>query len=777
MSAQTSPRADADAETGGDLAAAGARALAAGDPIGVGVALHGAALLSDPDDRLRTCLAIARPAITRPPHPRVLGRLLAGVAGGLLDALDVRPAEPQLLNLCALALYELGAPRAAHALLTAASRLDPTLPHLDDNLAACAAPRRAVALPPDLRTARARAERRATTLAALAVPATEQTMSLCMIVKDEEEMLPRCLEAVAGVVDELVVVDTGSTDRTVDIARSFGARVLHHTWDGDFAAARNVALDAATGDWILSLDADEVLVAEDAQRLRDLRGRIWRSAFFLTEINHVGDLGDGTASTHTALRVWRNRPQMRFEGRIHEQIAQHLPAQLPERLEHTDVRIEHFGYLSDVRAARDKATRNVELLRRQLEDGDDSAFLHYNLGSEHLAAGDLAGARRHLARSWEILVADGSMAGHGFVPSLAVRYVRTLRAMGDPAFHARAAEALERFPDFTDIVLEQGRHAVATGDVDRGIALHRRCLELGDAPARWASTVGAGGSIARVGLSDALVAAGRPAEAEAVLEESLSLDPGFLGSVNPLATLQLVRGVPGHEVVRDLHARVARVTPSVRFLLAVALHERGQAHDAEQELAAVLDAEPDNAYARVALAEALLSQARLTEAAAVAGAVPASSPTAPAAPRTELVARMASGAREGVAEAARARLPAADAQVFAGWPGDGGVPLEGADLCATMLDALARLEAFDAFEALAVSVDRGTVPWRRARELLATTYLRRGFLESAADEWIAVLRDVPRDAAALRGLAAVATQRGFDEDAAAFLAEAELVGV
>ena len=86
-----------------------------------------------------------------------------------------------------------------------------------------------------------------------------------MIVKDEEAMIGRCLQAARDAVDEIVVVDTGSTDRTVEIAESLGARVLHHEWDGDFSAARNVSFDAATGDWVMYLDADEVLVADDVR--------------------------------------------------------------------------------------------------------------------------------------------------------------------------------------------------------------------------------------------------------------------------------------------------------------------------------------------------------------------------------------------------------------------------------------------------------------------------------------------------------------------------------
>jgi hypothetical protein len=107
-----------------------------------------------------------------------------------------------------------------------------------------------------------------------------------------------------------------------------------------------------------------------------LTGRTWREAFYLVETHHTGDLEDGTAVTHDALRAFRNRPEYRFEGRIHEQIAQHLPGYLPERLERTAVRVEHFGYLGAVRGAKDKVNRNLELLQRQAAEGLDTPFLH-----------------------------------------------------------------------------------------------------------------------------------------------------------------------------------------------------------------------------------------------------------------------------------------------------------------------------------------------------------------------------------------------------------------
>ncbi len=241
---------------------------------------------------------------------------------------------------------------------------------------------------PKLHPAIGELERRAAAVAERAQPAQGLRLSLCMIVRDEEEMLGRCLEAVQSAVDEMVIVDTGSQDATIEIARSFGARVIEREWTGSFGEARNVAFDAATGDWTLVLDADEVLVREDAPLLRSLTSRTWREAFYVAETNYTGELDAGTAVTHNTLRIFRNRPQYRYRGRLHEQIANTLPSHLPERLEYTNVRVEHYGYLGAVRDAREKSRRNIELLRMQQQEGTDTPFLHYNLGAEYAVAGN-----------------------------------------------------------------------------------------------------------------------------------------------------------------------------------------------------------------------------------------------------------------------------------------------------------------------------------------------------------------------------------------------------
>ena len=750
--------------------------LAAADWAGFRALCAEAGDVADPHRRYEARRALLELALSKASNPAIL----VAAAAVAVDMLQADPREPVLLNYAGVIFYELGAVKAAQALFAAAQHLDPELPNVERNLAECARRKRAgVRVLPQAAGPIRELQPRVDRIAAAARPAEGLTISLCMIVKDEEAMIARCLQAARDAVEEIIVVDTGSTDRTVEIAESLGARVLHHEWDGDFSAARNVSFEAATGDWVMYLDADEVLVADDVRRLRALAGRTWREAFFLTEINHTGDLEDGTAITHDAMRLFRNRPEYRFEGRIHEQIAQCLPGYLPERQERTTVRVEHFGYLGAVRDTKDKSNRNLELLERQVAEGVDNPFLHFNLGSEYAAVGEVIRALTHFERAWTTIRAAGPVSSDGYAPALASRYVHALRNAGRlDDVTTVGDEVLEVFPGFTDVVLEQALAAGAGGDAERQGALLRRCLEMGDGPSRYSATVGCGTYRPLVVLAEVLRRRGAVEEAEDMLRDCLREHPGFLAAVDPYAGLMLRRGVPAAEVVETVHALVADSSPSMRFLLAVSLSEAGAVAEAEAELRAVVAAQPANAHARVALAETLLAQGRFADAAAEAASIDPEAPCAAAAQRTELFALLTDGTSADTRAAVA--LPDEERAVFAAWEavrsGAGApaaLPAPAAAPVLIMLDALARLQAFDAFEALVAVLEAVAMPWRERRQALAELYLRHGYADSAAEEWIAACEQGGVDALALRGLAAVAVARGLDEDAKVFAAEAD----
>jgi glycosyl transferase family 2 len=297
-----------------------------------------------------------------------LPRLHLTLAAASVDALEDEPREPLLLNYAGVAFTELWALRTAQALFKAAGRLDSELPPVQRNLSELGRRRRANGPPPGLPAAVVAELRpwcpRAERVAARAKPAEGLSLSLCMVVRNEEQRLPRCLVAAREAVDEIIVVDTGSVDRTREIAASHGARVLDVAANGAPLTARNASLDAATGDWALCLDPGEFLAEGHAARLRGLTGKTWREAFYLVEADFTGRLAS-RAVTRPALRMFRNRPEYRFTSGAHDPIGPAVHA-LPERLETTPVRFERHGHLTPTRDVEERSRRSVELLGRTM---------------------------------------------------------------------------------------------------------------------------------------------------------------------------------------------------------------------------------------------------------------------------------------------------------------------------------------------------------------------------------------------------------------------------
>ena len=703
--------------------------------------------------------------------------VLMAVADAAVEILEARPSEPVVLNCAAAALAELGCIDAALAVFAATQRLDPSSPGVDEQLAAVPSRRGRQGTRP-MQPARSRLARRATLAAERAHPATGLTLSLCMIVRDEEEMLPRCLAAVAPVVDEIIVVDTGSHDATIEIAQSFGARVIEYAWTNSFAEARNISFDAATGDWLMFLDADEVLVSEDAEQLRTLTGHTWREAFSVIETSHIGDPGDGFAVTNNALRVFRNRPQYRFEGRVHEQIAQSLPVYAPGRIQQTTVRVRHDGYLESVRGAKAKSQRNIDLLRKQADESPPDAFLHFNLGSAHAADGDAAAALIEFERAWSMITAADSGVDYRYAPPLVARLVEARRERGRLAdAGALAAEGLRRYPGFTDLVFAQANIAFAAGAFDEAREQYRRCIALGDAPERYGPTVGCGTYLPRIALAELALQHGDDQSARQLLDWCLEHYPALRGVVAPYASLLLRAGVPAQDAVAEVERRVESLTPMVRLMLGSALQAAGALSEAERQYRMVVAAQPDDAHARVALAETLLLLGDNVGAASQATLVPAGDTRAGAAAQIELCALL-SGGNLAAASAAFARtgvcLPETEREVFEVWlaiasggPSSRPLPVGAATVLKAILETLLRARSFQQFEWLLPALENSDLPPRQRRELLGDLYLRNGFLASAAQEWMAVCTEQP-DAGALLGLARVAVANSQPEDAISF---------
>lgn len=199
------------------------------------------------------------------------------------------------------------------------------------------------------------------------------TVSATLIVRDEEGFLPDCLTALASLVDEVVVVDTGSRDSTRDIAVAAGAKTLDFPWIDDFAAARNAALEAASGDWILYIDADERLSGPPGLRLGEALAdpaAIGATVRFRPRIK---------ATPYLETRLFRNDPRIRFVGAIHETILPSLDPLIAEgerRIVAAPFAIQHLGYEGDLTH---KHRRNLPMLQTMVERWPERLYYWHDL--------------------------------------------------------------------------------------------------------------------------------------------------------------------------------------------------------------------------------------------------------------------------------------------------------------------------------------------------------------------------------------------------------------
>ena len=223
-----------------------------------------------------------------------------------------------------------------------------------------------------------------------------------MIVRDEEQNLAECLTPVADLFDEIVIVDTGSRDKTKEIARRFTPHVHNFAWCDDFSAARNEALKHATGDWIFWLDADDRVRPESASRLRAVlsalddkpRMLLMNTVLVATEVTD-----EPRMVTHR--RLFRRHPLMHWQGRVHEQLAPE-PESLGYEVIHTDVQIEHIGYVNRAISER-KLRRKLRLLQMDYAVNPDNPNTLLHLGMSLCNVRNVKESRKHLQR----LVARG----------------------------------------------------------------------------------------------------------------------------------------------------------------------------------------------------------------------------------------------------------------------------------------------------------------------------------------------------------------------------------
>ena len=213
-------------------------------------------------------------------------------------------------------------------------------------------------------------------------------LSLCMICKNEEKKIARCINSVKEKVDEIVVVDTGSTDQTIDIAKKLGAKVFEIPWENDFSKAKNYAISKSQGDWIIFLDADEYLMASHIGYLRsyilEAKNRK-KDSIFIEIVNLEEEKVQGIFKT---IRLFKHHPDISFKGRIHESLSK--KGGKLEAITFTEpLRVLHDRYSKEAMEEKNKVDRNLEMLLREYEVDPISSDLCYYLMDTYYAKKDL----------------------------------------------------------------------------------------------------------------------------------------------------------------------------------------------------------------------------------------------------------------------------------------------------------------------------------------------------------------------------------------------------
>ncbi|MBB2481637.1 glycosyltransferase [Bacillus sp. APMAM] len=210
-------------------------------------------------------------------------------------------------------------------------------------------------------------------------------VSLCMIVKNEEKVLERCLSSVKDIIDEIIVVDTGSTDQTVEIASRYVSEVYHFEWNDSFADARNYAQSKANGEWILVMDADEYVDSSNLhdaiQELRSLKDNF--NACEVRVYNFTGNYGESIVQNHS-IRLFKNEPSIGYNRSVHEQVTNKDGDLMIKPI---GLILYHSGYLNNVVGNKNKNERNTKLIEKEIKLSGQTGFDYFNLGNELFSQG------------------------------------------------------------------------------------------------------------------------------------------------------------------------------------------------------------------------------------------------------------------------------------------------------------------------------------------------------------------------------------------------------
>ncbi|NSB30294.1 glycosyltransferase [Clostridium saccharoperbutylacetonicum] len=303
-------------------------------------------------------------------------------------------------------------------------------------------------------------------------------VSLCMIVKDEEEYLPRCLSSIKDIVDEIIIVDTGSSDKTVEIAKNFGAKVYYFKWNNDFSEARNESLKYATKDWILILDADDELNSESKETFKVLLNTELdeKAIYHFETLSYYGNsIDNDNIAINLNPRLFKNNRGIHYEGEVHNQL---ISVKGDYNAVCNEIKIYHYGYIDKRIISKDKRNRNIFILNEQIKKNPNDGFVYFNLGNEYGALDDMNKALECYYKAYEKFVPNT-----GYSSLLILRIIIANLKLKN---YNKALEFVDigssHYPKCTDFYFYK---SLIWHELDRPtlqIKALEKCIELGEPP-------------------------------------------------------------------------------------------------------------------------------------------------------------------------------------------------------------------------------------------------------------------------------------------------------
>lgn len=318
-------------------------------------------------------------------------------------------------------------------------------------------------------------------------------ISLCMIVKNEENFLIKCLESVKDLVSEIIIVDTGSTDKTQEICNDYKVKVYDFVWSESFSEARNFGINKATKEWILYIDADEEVVVKNIEELKNSLEIIDKNLYLVPIINYYGSSSPDPNRSYlfASHRLFRNNKDFKFIGNIHE----HLDKETLDKkdLEEIEIisciEIHHYGYMDSVVQDKKKSERNLKLLKKEKKDPNYDPWIDYHIASEYYRIKDYEKAFIEVNSSILSFLKRQQMP-----PSLLykLKYEILILLKSYKSAKIGIDKAIQLYPDYVDLYFYKGIILFEENLFEEAVIVFTHCIELSESNIQYLILSGSG---------------------------------------------------------------------------------------------------------------------------------------------------------------------------------------------------------------------------------------------------------------------------------------------